>query len=430
MPKDYEDDALFHSMQLGLSAGGGRNTSTIAGKQADTTDNDDTTFFEISTSTNDSGDPGLLTWGFSKGTGRSVIRLIMDVKVEHSGEDGYYEIWGWDSDGNYEKIGTIRTAAYTFYLKRYFYKECDKVYYQLDLRFYSEVNTHKTYAKIYTFENTLKPQYSLPAGTNSIGQVEQNPDILSDNSTTVRTKSHNILVAQKALNSSYTAEAIGSSAAVPTANFTILSNATVVHPGGVQAEIVSTSANDTAAGTGIRKLKLTYFNSSYEKLTEIITMNGLVNVNTTETDIWRIHSLEAIEIGNGVFAVGTITIKSVGGANLFAQIDIGNNFFTRCLRYVQPGKQGFVQDILVSSTTKEGVDFRLFGDVNNDAIGGGKVSLGRYAAECVDDVLPIHFDMPIVIDASNSAYPLGFGIAVQGKAAAQNATASIKYWEE
>ena len=175
MPKDYEDDALFHSMQLGLSAGGGRNTNTITGKQADTTDNDDTTFFEISTSTDDPGDPGVMTWGFGKGTGRSIIRIIMDVKVEHSGEDGYYEVWGWDSDGNYEKIGTIRTTTYTTYYKRYFYKECDKVYLQLDLRFYSEVNTHKTYAKIYTFENTLKPQYSLPAGTNILGKT-----VLSD----------------------------------------------------------------------------------------------------------------------------------------------------------------------------------------------------------------------------------------------------------
>ena len=271
---------------------------------------------------------------------------------------------------------------------------------------------------------------ALPTGTNSIGQVEQNPDILSDVGTTVRVKDHATLVAQNDLNSAYTSDMTGANSNVAIANLVILSNATVVHPGGVRVKVVSTSASDGVAGTGIRKLKVTYFNSTHAKLTEIITMNGVTAVLSTSTDMWRIHHVEAIETGTAGFAVGTITIKSTDDVNLFAQIDIGHNFFERCLRYIEPGKRGFVTSIIIASSTKEGVDFRLIADVNNDAIGGGKVTIGRYASRVIDDVLHINLNMPIVIDASASAYPLGFGIAVQGLAASQNAVASIKYWEE
>lgn len=72
--------------------------------------------------------------------------------------------------------------------------------------------------------------------------------------------------------------------------------------------VVSTSADDAAAGTGARTVRLLGLDGSYNEITEDVTLNGTTPVNTVAT-FWRLHSASVQSAGAGGFNVGTITFR-------------------------------------------------------------------------------------------------------------------------
>jgi hypothetical protein len=84
--------------------------------------------------------------------------------------------------------------------------------------------------------------------------------------------------------------------------------------------LVSSSANDTAAGTGARTVKVTYLdylgNGPYS---DIVILSGTTPVDTLKTDICFIERVEVITVGATGSNVGTITLKAAtagGGATI------------------------------------------------------------------------------------------------------------------
>lgn len=93
--------------------------------------------------------------------------------------------------------------------------------------------------------------------------------------------------------------------------------------------VSSTSANDTAAGTGARTVRLTGLDGDYNEITEDIPLNWLTGVNTTK-EFLRIYRLEVLTAGSGTTAAGDIyvwtwTITSWIPAVINATIKIWNN---------------------------------------------------------------------------------------------------------
>lgn len=80
---------------------------------------------------------------------------------------------------------------------------------------------------------------------------------------------------------------------------------------GQQMEVVSTSANDTIAGTGVQKVHIHYLDSDYVPHVETIDMNGLTAVATVATDIFRINSFHAMQVGTGEVSAGNISIRKI-----------------------------------------------------------------------------------------------------------------------
>lgn len=94
-----------------------------------------------------------------------------------------------------------------------------------------------------------------------------------------------------------------------------------------QRSFVSTSANDSSAGTGARQIKLTYYNSSGAgPFTETLSTNGLTAVNTTATDICFVEKIEVTSVGSNGSNVGTINMYSTTGAGgtIIAAIGVAN----------------------------------------------------------------------------------------------------------
>lgn len=76
-----------------------------------------------------------------------------------------------------------------------------------------------------------------------------------------------------------------------------------------QRSIASANAADTAAGTGMRTVVLTYFDQTGAgPFTETLTLNGTTGVNTVATDICFIESIRGVTVGSGGTNAGIITL--------------------------------------------------------------------------------------------------------------------------
>lgn len=122
---------------------------------------------------------------------------------------------------------------------------------------------------------------------------------------------------------------------------------------GVQRSIVSTSANDAAAGTGARTTMLRYFkNDGTGPFVEIITLNGTTPVNTVATDVRFIESLEVLTVGSNGTNVGTLNIKAAaaGGGATVGSINAGENRTFWGHHYIGTNKKGYLTRVVVSGT--------------------------------------------------------------------------------
>src|SRR5512139_3268256 len=82
---------------------------------------------------------------------------------------------------------------------------------------------------------------------------------------------------------------------------------TIPPAAGVQMSLVSTSASDGVAGTGIRSLDIHYLDNTLTPQIETVVLNGLTPVLTVATNIRFIQCMHMITFGTGKAAAGVIT---------------------------------------------------------------------------------------------------------------------------
>jgi hypothetical protein len=150
---------------------------------------------------------------------------------------------------------------------------------------------------------------------------------------------------------------IGTSA---TTTVTIRASAYTPPGNNVQRSIKSSSANDTAAGTGARSVKITYFDASLNgPFTETITLNGTTAVNTVSTTMAFIEKMEVATVGSGGGNAGTLTLTTTtgGAGSTIGTVMAGDNrtFWTH--HYVPVGKSCYVYIYRGSATVAAGAAF-------------------------------------------------------------------------
>lgn len=146
------------------------------------------------------------------------------------------------------------------------------------------------------------------------------------------------------------------------ATTTVVIRATVYTPPGTNAQrsIKSSSVNDTAAGTGARSVKITYFDAAMAgPFTETITLNGTTGVNTASTTVAFIEKMEVITVGSGGGNAGTITLTtSTGGAgSTIGTILTGDNRTFWAHHYIAAGKTCYIYSYRGSATVAAGAAF-------------------------------------------------------------------------
>ena len=120
----------------------------------------------------------------------------------------------------------------------------------------------------------------------------------------------------------------------------VLKNAYTEQTTNAQRSFVSSSANDTSAGTGARTLLLTYYDQNMAgPFTETITMNGVSNVNTVSSTICFVESIVVATTGSGLTNAGTITMKAAaaGGGATITTLSAGDNRTLWAQHYVGVG---------------------------------------------------------------------------------------------
>lgn len=108
-----------------------------------------------------------------------------------------------------------------------------------------------------------------------------------------------------------------------------------------QRSISSSSALDTAIGTGARTVKLTYCTiTGTGPFTEIITLNGIIPVNTVATNIGLIEKIEVMTAGSTGSNVGILTlfVLAAGLGGVIGTISATNNQTFWAHHYIPVGK--------------------------------------------------------------------------------------------
>lgn len=129
-------------------------------------------------------------------------------------------------------------------------------------------------------------------------------------------------------------------------------------------EIVSSNAADSAAGTGVRTLKVTYINSSNDIIeSPAITLNGTTPVPagfTANEILW----MESDTVGSNNFAVGNIVLRKVVGAEELEMISAVSNKSFTCKFMVPLAYKGYILKWDAGDIQNE-QDFRIVGQVNS-----------------------------------------------------------------
>lgn len=77
-------------------------------------------------------------------------------------------------------------------------------------------------------------------------------------------------------------------------------------------EVLSSSASDTAAGTGARTVLVSGLNSAYATISEVVTLNGVTPVSTVNQYL-RVNLFTTTSSGSGEVNAGDITLRVAGG---------------------------------------------------------------------------------------------------------------------
>ena len=123
---------------------------------------------------------------------------------------------------------------------------------------------------------------------------------------------------------------------------------------GAQRSIGSSSASDTAAGTGARTVIIEYLNSTFDgPFMEIVTLNGVTPVNTVATNIRVVERITVRTAGSTLSNVGTITMyNGLGGAGgTLGTMAATDNRTYWAHHYTPLAKTSFITGISVGAAT-------------------------------------------------------------------------------
>jgi len=197
-------------------------------------------------------------------------------------------------------------------------------------------------------------------------------------------------------------------------------------PAGVSLNIVSTSANDTAAGSGVRTVVLEYLNGDLELSFEVITLNGLTPVATIADDIRWVEGLHGATFGSGGKAAGNISVTNDG--TTYGRISTGQRTMHSSFYRVPAGKQLYITALYAGSSSGTAASSTLIELATTQINGLDQQETGLFytgaGIALQDSSTTLSLNMPLPVSAGNI---VGF-VATTNKGATM--TAGFTGWVE
>lgn len=109
---------------------------------------------------------------------------------------------------------------------------------------------------------------------------------------------------------------------------------------GTSLSFVSTDAQDSAAGTGIRTLEVHYLDVNLVPQSAIVALNGLTTVADAITGVRFVQCMHMLTYGTNKAAVGNISAFT--GGNIYSYINAGAVRCSSSVRMVPKGKRFLV----------------------------------------------------------------------------------------
>lgn len=139
------------------------------------------------------------------------------------------------------------------------------------------------------------------------------------------------------------------------ADFAVTSNSTL--------DIISSSANDILAGTGVRSVNVVYINNAGNLIETSVVMNGTTLSTSVLTGVQQVLWMEAFEVGSGGVAAGNIRLRINGGSVEVEQITAGSNKSRSAIFQVPNNYTAYIANWRVSAVNND-QDVRLTATVN------------------------------------------------------------------
>lgn len=169
-------------------------------------------------------------------------------------------------------------------------------------------------------------------------------------------------------------------------------------------KVSSSSANDTAAGTGVRTILVSGLDANYDTISETVTLNGQTAVNTANSYL-RIQYTEILTTGSGKAQAGTIylgtgTVTSGVPATIYWQSDTTYNNWSFAGYTVPAGYTAYLTSYGItcqSTTANVNVSLALV-EREYDT---GVAEFQSTARLTSNGTFERHFDYPYVIEEKN-----------------------------
>lgn len=175
---------------------------------------------------------------------------------------------------------------------------------------------------------------------------------------------------------------------------------------GVTLDISSDDANDTSAGTGARTVFIDGIDGSGDPQTEIVTLNGLTAVTTSNS--WLgINRMFVLSFGSGGVNAGNITLFETAGTTTQAYIPAGASVTQQCFYHTPLGATLEI-DFIYPSVYKlsgGGTPRVLIKGFSYSRVTTGTYEVFRTIIDAsVDSGKPIHLDNPIAFGGREVIY--------------------------
>jgi len=115
--------------------------------------------------------------------------------------------------------------------------------------------------------------------------------------------------------------------------------------GSTSLEIISTSADDAAAGTGARTVTINGLDTAYAEIAQTITLNGTTAV-AVPTPLFRIQSALIMTAGTAKVNAGDLVIRDLGAGTSRAVIPLGYGI-TRQSQFTVPASYTLIINSLL-----------------------------------------------------------------------------------